>query len=73
MAEQTYDISGAGISVDLLIWRIHKKPVPGLKEAVFDANPGLADLGYDLPLGTKVTVPDYAPAGEAATIVGLWS
>lgn len=42
-------------------------------EIVLKANPGLADLGEILPLGTKITMPDYKPAAKNSELVDLWS
>jgi phage tail protein X len=41
---------------------------------VLDANPGLADLGVILPLGTRVLVPAAPEAtGTPVPLVQLWS
>lgn len=45
------------MTASLLIWRRARLPYPGGLEALLDANPGLADLGPVIPLGTVVAVP----------------
>ena len=54
-------VEGDLISVSLLVWRRFKRPMPGLVEAILDRNPGLADLGPYLPLGTLVEMPIPTP------------
>ena len=43
----------------------HGRPVsgqmPGLVEAIYDLNPGLADLGQTLPVGTSFDMPIPIP------------
>lgn len=59
-----------GDTVDLICHR-HYGRTAGVTEAVFNANPGLCELGPVLPIGTPVTLPDMAPAAER-DIVQLW-
>ncbi|MDR5776766.1 MULTISPECIES: tail protein X, partial [unclassified Caballeronia] len=49
--------SQQGDTVDLLCWRFYGR-TNGTVEAVLEANPGLADLGLMLPLGTLVSMPE---------------
>lgn len=61
-----------GDTVDLIAWRHYGDEA--LATAIFDANPGLADLGAVLPSGTLVRLPDRAdtpPTGGAGR-VHLW-
>lgn len=44
-------------TVDLAAWR-ERGSEPGLVERILDTNPGLADLGPVLPLGTVIAVPE---------------
>lgn len=62
-----------GDKLDLLLWR-EAGLGPSELGRVLDANPGLADLGPILPLGTVVTVPATARATSARTlpVVNLW-
>lgn len=75
MADLTERITvrGDGITLSRLLWRRFRRPVPGLLERTLDANPGLADVGPFLPLGTVVTVP-LPKADEAPVLdpIKLW-
>lgn len=48
--------------LDLLLWRHFRREVDGLLEDTYGRNPGLADLGIDLPVGTVVQVQTPDPA-----------
>ncbi|MDN2578955.1 tail protein X [Aquibium sp. ELW1220] len=54
---QTVTVEGDALTVSLIVWRRFKRPMPALVEAFLDANPGLADLGPILPLGTVFQMP----------------
>ncbi|MFC0685080.1 MULTISPECIES: tail protein X [Sphingomonadaceae] len=74
MAAQQRLTAKAGDKLDLLLWRDAGLGIADLAR-VLDANPGLADLGPILPLGTVVIVPASADAGTAQVLplVQLWS
>lgn len=75
MAEitETYTVEGDHVSVSLMVWRRFKRPMPGLVEKIFDTNPGLADLGHYLPVGTVVTMPIPIPREpELLEPIRLW-
>lgn len=57
-------------TLDALCWR-HYGRTAGVVEAVLEANPGLADLGPNLPQGHPVTLPDAAPQPEQQAVT-LW-
>lgn len=59
--------------LDLLIWRRFQTEIPGLVDRTFERNPGLADLGTFLPVGTKVVVelPD-TNSRKTRRVVRLW-
>lgn len=63
-----------GEVLDLICLRHYRTHSGGVVEKVLEANPGLADRGPILPLGTRVTLPDLptvtAPAATAA--IKLW-
>lgn len=71
-AEQTL-VAQSGDKLDLLLWR-EAGLGPGEISRVCDANPGLADLGPILPLGTIVTVPATADTSAPRTLplIQLW-
>ena len=62
-----------GDTVDLICHR-HYGRTAGVTEAVYAANPGLADIGPVLPIGTPVTLPDLStqPAEPTQQLVKLW-
>lgn len=73
-AETIIKVAGDGVSVDLLIWRRYKRPMPGLLERVLDINPGLAALGPILPVGTPVKLPTVKPPPvPELAVVRLWT
>jgi phage tail protein X len=58
-------VLGEDLTVSLIVWRRFHRPMPGLVERTLDINPGLADLGHYLPLGTEFYLPIPVPRGEA--------
>lgn len=66
------DITNAqqGDTVDLICQR-HYGRTAGVTEAVLAANPGLADLGPVLPIGTPVRLPVHTPNPPRPTLQ-LW-
>ena len=58
---ETVTVEGDGLTVTTLVWRRFKRPMPGLVEAIYDLNPGLADLGQTLPVGTIFDMPIPIP------------
>lgn len=64
----------SGDKLDLMLWR-DLGLGPEHLTRVMDTNPGLADLGDILPLGTVVTVPTIAAPQTTPTrpLIQLWS
>lgn len=60
-----------GDTVDRICYRIYGKTA-GVTEAVYEANPGLADIGPIIPTGTLVKVPEVTTKPTKAT-VQLWN
>ena len=58
---ETVTVEGDGLTVSVIVWRRFKRPMPGLVEAIYDLNPGLADLGQTLPVGTRFEMPIPIP------------
>ncbi|WCE71591.1 tail protein X [Sulfitobacter faviae] len=58
---ETVTVEGDGLTVATLVWRRFKRPMPGLVETIYDMNPGLADLGQTLPVGTSFDIPIPIP------------
>lgn len=59
-----------GDTVDAICHR-HFGQTGEVTEAVYEANPGLCELGPILPIGTPITLPDVAPAPER-NLIQLW-
>lgn len=73
MIVEPVTVQGEFITVSLLIWRRFKRPMPGLAEQVYDINPGLADLGEYLPVGTTLNLPVPTPRSQAVLEpIKLW-
>lgn len=60
-----------GDTVDALCWRYYGRTA-GVVEQVLDANPGLAEHGAVLPMGTLVNMPEAAAQAEQRQVVNLW-
>ena len=58
---ETVTVEGDGLTVSVIVWRRFKRTMPGLVEAIYDQNPGLADLGQILPVGTSFDMPIPIP------------
>lgn len=71
---ETIVVRGDAIPLDLLIWRRFKTATPGLVERALALNPGLADLGVMIPVGTSVLIPVDAPDDKPAKrpLVRMW-
>ena len=54
--------------LDLLLWRQFGIDGPAMLEETLDANPGLARAGAEIPIGTIVKLPDYAPRVVAQSV-----
>lgn len=67
---QTY-IASAGDTVDYIAWRVYERQDARVVERLLEANPGLADIGPELPAGTKVFLPVLDTKAER-TSVRLW-
>lgn len=61
MIVEPVTVQGEFITVSLVVWRRFKRPMPGLVAQVYDINPGLADLGEYLPVGTTFNMPVPTP------------
>jgi len=57
-------------TVDSLCWR-HLGSSAAVEQTLL-LNPGLAALGPVLPMGTRVTLPDEAPAPLQTNLIQLW-
>lgn len=74
MATETLPpVSDPFTPLDLLLWRRFGREIPGFVEKTYGMNPGLADKGPFLPIGTRVVVelPEVKPAARAPRVVRL--
>lgn len=62
--------SKEGDVVDALAKRIYGNE--SMVVAIYEANPGLADLGAVLPAGLLINLPDPPVVTQATTVVRLW-
>lgn len=72
---QQFAIKRERMTVDLLLFQVHGASGQAMLERTLEANPGLADLGVSLPLGTIVVVPDMPSSQSvpARPVVSLFS
>lgn len=70
---ETVTVEGDDLTLSLIVWRRFKRPMPGLVEAILDQNPGLADLGQTLPVGTTFQMPVPVPRDQTVLDpIRLW-
>ena len=70
---ETVTVEGDFLTVSLLVWRRFKRPMPGLVEQILDINPGLANLGHYLPVGTVLSMPIPQPRKKTLLApIKLW-
>ncbi|WGS42165.1 tail protein X [Burkholderia sp. JSH-S8] len=60
-----------GETLDALCWR-HYGSTAGTVEAVLEANPGLAELGVVLPMGTVVDMPKLSTIVQTKPLLQLF-
>lgn len=60
-----------GDTLDAICWR-HYGRTAGVTERVLEANPGLADLGPIIPIGTQVNLPPLPASSETPGVIKLW-
>lgn len=66
-------VEGEGLTLSLIVWRRFHRPMPGLVEKIVDRNPGLAELGPILPVGTRFDMPISAPEEDPVLpAIRLW-
>jgi phage tail protein X len=75
MAIDIVKVTAERTPLDLLLWRHYRRDVPGLVEDTLARNPGLAENGVFLPIGTLVAVQTPAPdrtGRQAAPVMSLY-
>lgn len=60
-----------GDTVDSICWNYYGRTA-GTVEAVLEANPGLAELGAILPMGTSIQLPEVPSHAENNRTIQLW-
>lgn len=61
-----------GERLDQVAWSVYRRQ-SGVVEALLVANPGLADVGFVLPKGLAIELPDLNLTSDSAQEVSLWS
>lgn len=70
---RTETVQSEGLTLSLVVWRLFRRKPDGYVERVLDLNPGLADLGPYLPVGTVIVFPlDDVATAPARQVVRLW-
>lgn len=74
MTTESITVSADQLTLADLIWRKYRRPIRGLLEQVLALNPGLAQLGPYLPVGTVVVLPILQEASRPAEreVIQLW-
>lgn len=67
---KTY-VAKQGQTVDL-ICKEHYGVTATVTEFLLAANPGVATLGTILPMGTRLTMPDFATQSADVPLTNLW-
>lgn len=70
MATKTY-VSRQGDTVDLACMKIYAR-TKDVTEIVLNANPGLADNGAFLPIGTTISMPEVPRHLTQPPLISLW-
>ena len=68
---QTYNTRDGDV-VDQIAWRHYGIVNAAILRDVYAANPGLADVGDELPAGLTVALPDIAAPVVVTKGVALW-
>jgi phage tail protein X len=72
LPEGRYYVTQGGERLDQVAWTVYGRQA-GVVEALLVANPGLADLGFTLPEGIAIELPDLDVKRGSAQEVSLWS
>ena len=72
---ETITVTGEGNTVDLIVWRKFRRPMPGYVEQVLDINPNLGFAIETIPVGTVLTLPaiDIPSVAQSNAVISLWS
>lgn len=64
-------VASEGDTVDFIAWRVYGTQGARVVERLLEANPGVADLGAELPAGTRLMLPQLDTRPEVGG-VRLW-
>lgn len=72
---ETHTVRSEGLTLSRIVWRRFRKHMPGLVERTLALNPGICELGPELPLGFAIKIPIDPPRSTtmASRVVNLWS
>lgn len=72
-SERVEIVESEGLTLSVIVWRLFKRKPEGYVERVLAANPGLADAGPYLPVGTRLVLPlDVETQAQPRTVIRLW-
>ncbi|BAQ50408.1 tail protein X [Methylobacterium aquaticum] len=71
---QTITVTGKGVTLALLLWRAYGRAgaTSAMRAAALRLNPGLAGQGPEIPLLTRVRLPDLPAPTSARPVVSLF-
>jgi phage tail protein X len=71
---ETMIVQGEGVTLERMLWKRDRAYTPGLVELALDTNPGVADLGLVLPVGSAVALPlaSQVSGQGAVEVIRLW-
>lgn len=73
LMERAEVVESEGLTLSVIVWRLFKRKPLGYVERVLDRNPGLAELGPYIPVGTKIILPlDQRTSTPIREVVRLW-
>ena len=75
MTTRTETVTAEGFTLSSLVWRLFGRLPEGYVERVLDLNPGLAELGAHIPVGTRIVFPLEEVTAERTSrpvVVRLW-
>ena len=72
VATGRFYVAVGGERLDQVAWTVYGRQL-GVVEALLVANPGLAELGFVLPEGVAIELPELDVTQNTAQEVSLWS
>jgi phage tail protein X len=74
MTTRTETVIAEGFTLSQLVWKLMGRQPKGYVEQVLDANPGLAALGPEIPVGTQIVFPldSISSENDVEQAIRLW-